>query len=231
MKCYPVNMDKRSYAQRSRAASSDATRRRILERRRSPERGQSGRSGSTRWRTAEVRARRCTSHHGHALALRRPGAVPPRQTGLMSCLPLSFPDALRNLRASQRAAVRCTRGAGPQGRPRWPPSTPTAWRRWRDRGRAAARMARPRARSGSRLPAHDITLAEATEILAVITSFQSFDELFTGSRLPPETVAVRLIAMAERSVCRPDLDRAVSPRRRPGSRRPAGARSPASPPR
>jgi hypothetical protein len=43
---------------------------------------------------------------------------------------------------------------------------------------------------------------EATDILTVISSFQAFDELLTGGGLPPETVADRLVAMAERSVCR-----------------------------
>jgi hypothetical protein len=51
----------------------------------------------------------------------------------------------------------------------------------------------------------DITVGEAVDLLTVITSFQSFDELFTGSGLPADVVADRLIAMAERSVCRPGL--------------------------
>ena len=47
-----------------------------------------------------------------------------------------------------------------------------------------------------------VTVEEAVDILTVITSFQSFDELFTGSGLTADVVADRLIAMAERSVCR-----------------------------
>ena len=50
-----------------------------------------------------------------------------------------------------------------------------------------------------------LPIDEAVDLLTVITSFQSFDELFTGSGLPADTVADRLIALAERSVCRPDL--------------------------
>ena len=84
-----------------------------------------------------------------------------------------------------------------------------------------------------------ISVAEATDILTVITSFQSFDELFAGSGLSVELVADRLIAMTERSICRDGLPdwspsdpaASVSPRPRPASRRPAGERSPASRPR
>ena len=53
--------------------------------------------------------------------------------------------------------------------------------------------------------ATDVTVEEAVDILTVITSFQAFDELFTGSGLPADVVADRLIAMAERSVCRPGI--------------------------
>ena len=50
-----------------------------------------------------------------------------------------------------------------------------------------------------------VDVEEATDILTVITSFQAFDELFSGSGLPAEVVADRLVAMAERSICRPDV--------------------------
>lgn len=50
-----------------------------------------------------------------------------------------------------------------------------------------------------------ISSSEAADMLTVVTSFQAFDELFSGSGLPAEIVADRLIAMAERSVCRPEL--------------------------
>jgi AcrR family transcriptional regulator len=50
-----------------------------------------------------------------------------------------------------------------------------------------------------------ISPSEAADMLTVITSFQAFDELFGGSGLTADVVADRLIAMAERSICRPDL--------------------------
>ncbi len=56
----------------------------------------------------------------------------------------------------------------------------------------------------------DVSVEEATDILNVLTSFQAFDELFSGSGLDAETVADRLIAMAERSLCRADLPAAAA---------------------
>jgi hypothetical protein len=50
-----------------------------------------------------------------------------------------------------------------------------------------------------------VNVEEATDILTVVSSFQAFDELFGGSGLPAEVVADRLVAMAERAICRPDL--------------------------
>ena len=79
-----------------------------------------------------------------------------------------------------------------------------------------------------------VSIEEAADLLTVITSFQSFDELFTGSGLAVDVVADRLIALAERSVCRPGLrpeagstsaPDAVSRPRRLASPKPAGERS------
>jgi AcrR family transcriptional regulator len=49
---------------------------------------------------------------------------------------------------------------------------------------------------------HGVSVKEATELLTVVTSFQSFDELFHALALPHEVAADRLIAMGERAVCR-----------------------------
>jgi AcrR family transcriptional regulator len=239
MKCYPVNMDKRSYVQRSRAASSDATRGRILDAaRESLERGPVG-----ALRVDEVaRAAGVSRSTVYVLYGSRAGLFDALgrflrdEAGFDELLAASqLPDALENLRTSQRAAVRMYAKVPDLARALFTlaaidPDGVAAVAAIEDGRRPGmARLARAlRAQGYMR---DDITLAEATEILAVITSFQSFDELFTGSGLPADTVADRLIAMAERSVCRPDLDGPVSPRPRPGSRRPAGARSPASRPR
>ena len=53
----------------------------------------------------------------------------------------------------------------------------------------------------------DITVDEAVDLLTVITSFQAFDELFTGSGRSADVTADRLIALAERSICRPEAAR------------------------
>jgi len=47
-----------------------------------------------------------------------------------------------------------------------------------------------------------VTVDEAADILWVITSFDAFDQLYTGRSLSEEEVAARLIAMAERSLWR-----------------------------
>jgi hypothetical protein len=65
-------------------------------------------------------------------------------------------------------------------------------------------LARRLADQGALRP--DVTEAEATDILWVIASFDSFDLLYTGRGLAPTEVADHLIAMAERSLCQPAVD-------------------------
>jgi AcrR family transcriptional regulator len=48
----------------------------------------------------------------------------------------------------------------------------------------------------------DVTVEDAANILWVLTSFASFDDLYTGRDMSPDNVARTLIAMAERSLCR-----------------------------
>ena len=72
-----------------------------------------------------------------------------------------------------------------------------------ERGRAEGqrRMAERLAADGN-LHA-DTTVDEATDILWVITSFETFDQLYTGRGLGEEDVAARLITMAERALWAP----------------------------
>ena len=49
----------------------------------------------------------------------------------------------------------------------------------------------------------DVSEAEAVDLLWVLTGFEAFDLLFTGRGLAPDEVTDRLVAMAERAVCRP----------------------------
>lgn len=50
-----------------------------------------------------------------------------------------------------------------------------------------------------------VAVDEATDLLTVVTSFQAFDELYGRAGLPVGTVAERLIALGIRSTCRPDV--------------------------
>ena len=61
-----------------------------------------------------------------------------------------------------------------------------------------ARLARRLAEEGQLHP--EITVEQATDILWVITSFETFDQLYTGRGLSEEDTAARLVTMAERSL-------------------------------
>lgn len=69
-----------------------------------------------------------------------------------------------------------------------------------ERGRAAGqrRMAERLAEQGHLR--RDVTPDEAADILWVVTSFDTFDQLYTGRGLSESDTAARLVAMAERSL-------------------------------
>jgi AcrR family transcriptional regulator len=71
-----------------------------------------------------------------------------------------------------------------------------------EKGRASgmAYHARQLAEQGMLRP--DVTVDEATDVLWVLTSFDSFDLLYTGRGLSVEQIAERLGTTAERSLCR-----------------------------
>jgi AcrR family transcriptional regulator len=48
----------------------------------------------------------------------------------------------------------------------------------------------------------DVPAGAAADLLWLLTSFDSFDQLYTGRKLPPGDIARVLIATAERSLCR-----------------------------
>jgi hypothetical protein len=56
--------------------------------------------------------------------------------------------------------------------------------------------------AGQEILRPDITEHEAADVLWLLTSFDSFDLLYTGRGLPVDEVARRLTATAERSLCR-----------------------------
>jgi AcrR family transcriptional regulator len=72
-----------------------------------------------------------------------------------------------------------------------------------ERGRAEGqrRLAERLVEEGHLHP--DVTVEEAADILWVITSFETFDQLYTGRGLSEEDTAARLVTMAERALWSP----------------------------
>jgi len=206
-------MDKRRYVQRARAESSEATRRRILDAARTTlERGPVG-----ALRVDEVaRAAGVSRSTVYVLYGSRAGLFDALarflrdEAGFEALIAASrLPDAMDNLRTSQRAAVDVYARMPDLARAMFTlaaidPDGVAAVAAIED-GRRPGMERLAGALSAQGYLRDDVSVGEATDILTVITSFQSFDELFTGSGLPAETVADRLIAMAVRSLCRPGV--------------------------
>lgn len=207
-------MDKRRYVQRARAASSDETRRRILDAARETlERGPAGAlKVEDVARSAGVSRSTVYLLYGSRSGLFDALARYLRDEAGFEVLLAAFrlPDALDACRASQRAAVAMYAQMPHLARALFTlaaidPDAVAAVRAIEDGRRPGqAQLARRLADQG--YLRDDVSIDEATDILTVITSFQAFDELFDGSGLPAATVADRLIAMTERSVCRPGLE-------------------------
>jgi AcrR family transcriptional regulator len=210
MKCYRVNMDKRLYRQTRRAESSEATRSRILAAARaSLERGPVGalrvdevarEAGVARSTVYVLFGSRSGLFDALARYLRD-------EAGFEALVEASRrPDAMENLRASQRAAVAMYAALPDLARALFTlaaidPDAVAAVAAIED-GRRPGMGHLARALAAQGYLRDGVSIDEAVDILTVITSFQSFDELYTGSGLAADVVADRLIAMAERSVCR-----------------------------
>jgi AcrR family transcriptional regulator len=206
-------MDKRRYVQRARAESTDATRRRILAAARTTlERGPLG-----ALRVEEIaRAAGVSRSTVYVLYGSRAGLFDALarhlrdEAGFETLVAASrLPDALENLRTSQRAAVHVYARMPELARALFTlgaidPDAVAAVTAIED-GRRPGMVHLARLLADQGYLRDGVSVAEATDILTVITSFAAFDELFTGSALPADVVADRLIAMAERSICRPDL--------------------------
>ena len=206
-------MDKRQYVQRVRAESADGTRRRIL----GAARATLERGPSAALRVDEVaRAAGVSRSTVYVLYGSRAGLFD--SLGRHLRLEAGFddlirefrrPDALEAMRGSQRAAVRMYAKMPELARAMFTlaavdPDAVAAVRAIEDGRRPGqAEIARRLAEQG--YLRNGVSVDEATDILTVITSFQAFDELFNGGGLPAGVVADRLVAMAERSICRPDV--------------------------
>jgi AcrR family transcriptional regulator len=206
-------MDKRPYRQTRRAEASEATRARILEAARaSLERGPLG-ALKVDEVAREAGVARSTvyllfgSRAGLFDAL---GRYLRDEAGFEALIAASrLPDALDNLRASQRAAVAMYARLPDLARGLFTlaaidPDGVAAVAAIED-GRRPGMEHLARALAAQGYLRDDVTIDEAIDLLTVITSFQSFDELFTGSGRSAEVTAARLIALAERSVCRPGI--------------------------
>jgi AcrR family transcriptional regulator len=210
---YTRDMDKRRYRQTRRAERADETRRRILDAARaSLERGPLG-ALRVEEVAREAGVARSTvyllfgSRSGLFGALARELRDSAGFAALVAASRL--PDALDNLRASQRAAVAMYARLPDLARALFTlaaidPDGVAAVAAIEDGRRPGMRrLAELLSAQGYLRPG--LSIEEAVDLLTVVTSFQSFDELYAGSGLSAETVADRLIALAERSVCRADL--------------------------
>ena len=56
--------------------------------------------------------------------------------------------------------------------------------------------------AGQQVLRADVTAGQATDLLWLLTSFDSFDLLYTGRDLSAEKTAAALISTADRSLCR-----------------------------
>ena len=215
---YDGDMDKRRDVQRARADASEATRKRILEAARATlERGPLGALKVDEVaRTAGVSRSTVYLLYGSRAGLFDALARYLRDQAGFEDLVVSsrLPDALEAYRTSARIAVRMDARLPELARALFSlaqidPDAVAAVRAIED-GRRPGQAHLASGLSAQGYLRDDVTVEEATDILSVLTSFQAFDELFTGSGLDAETVAHRLIAMAERSLCRPDLPPAAA---------------------
>ena len=225
-------MDKRGYVQTARAAASDETKLRILAAARATL--QRGPLGALKVeevaRDAGVSRSTVYLLYGSRAGLIDSLAREVAQDSGFDRLVTAFalPDAREALISAQRASIEMYAKMPDVSRALYALRTvdPDAvkavdrldsGRRW-----GQADLARRLSEQGY---LHDgVSVEEATDILIVLSSFATFDELFGGSGLPVDVVADRIAAMTERSVLRPTSASATG-RRRPAPPRPAAARS------
>jgi AcrR family transcriptional regulator len=199
----------RRYTQQARAAAAEETRRRILDAMRDRLREASSEALSIDRVAKEAGVARSTvyvvfgSKAGLFEAL---GQDLLERTGFQRIVDaVALPDARDAVRESLRAAAGVYASERDVSR--------TIYSMWSlepeavrgvfevvERGRAEGqrRLAERLAEQGHLHPG--LTVHEAADILWVITSFETFDQLYTGRGLSDEDTAARLILMAERSL-------------------------------
>jgi hypothetical protein len=183
----------RKYTQQARAAAADETRRRILDAMRDRLRAAPSEALSIE-RVAQEAAL------GQDLLER---------TGFQRIVDaVALPDARDAVRESLRAAAGVYASERDVSRTiysMWSLEPEAVRRAFEvvERGRAEGQswLARRLAEEGHLH--RDVTVEEATDILWAITSFETFDQLYTGRGLSEEDTAARLVTMAERTLWAP----------------------------
>ena len=205
-------MTTRKYTQQARAAAADETRRSILEAMRNRLRAAPSEALSIERVAQEAGVARSTvylvfgSKAGLFEAL---GQDMLERTGFQRIVDaVALPDARDAVRESLRAAAGVYAAERDVARTiysMWSLEPEAVRRAFEvvERGRAEGqrRMAGRLAEEGHLHP--DVTVDEATDILWVITSFETFDQLYTGRGLSEDDTASRLVTMAERSLWAP----------------------------
>ena len=205
-------MATRRYEQRARAEEAEKTRQRIIDAvARAPARG-AVRAGLDRADRRDGRRRpldrvRDLRLARRALRRRRPSSCTSARATSGSSRRPTTPTPARRCGAASAPRARC-----------WRPTATSAARctRWRSstRRRSAARSsagggarggdgADRRAAPRAGPPPPGVSVEEANDVLWVITSFESFDLLYTGRGLPLDTVVERLTETAERALMTP----------------------------
>jgi len=208
-------MNTRKYEQRARAASAEETRRRILdavyERLRDAP-AESVRVDAVAQMAGVARSTIYLIFGSRAGLFDAFGRYVYERAGFDRIVEaVKHPDAREHLRGSLRAASEVYAAERDVARALYsmglldPDAMAGAAQRLENsRAGGMEYLARRLADQGALRP--DVTEAEATDILWVIASFDSFDLLYTGRGLSPPKVAEHLITMAERSLCRPAVD-------------------------
>jgi AcrR family transcriptional regulator len=205
-------MTPRKYTQQARAVAAEETRRRILEAMRDRLRVAPSEALSIERVAQEAGVARSTvyllfgSKAGLFEAL---GQDLLERTGFRRIVDaVALPEARDAVRESLRAAVSVYAAERDVTRTiysMWSLEPEAVRRAFEvvERGRAEGqrRMAERLAEQGHLPP--DVTIEEATDILWVITSFETFDQLYTGRGLSEADTAARLVMMAERALWTP----------------------------
>ena len=204
-------MATRKYEQRLRAEAAEETRRRILDAVYDRLREAPGQPVSVDQVARAARVARSTVYliFGSRAGLFDAVALDVLERGGFERVTAAVaqPDAREHLRRGIRAGVEMYAAYRDVHRVLFstaaldPEATAGAMRR-ADAGRAGGMAYLAQRLAEQDLLRPDVTVDDAAGILYLITSFDAFDQLYTGRGLPVDEVARLLVATAERSVCR-----------------------------